>query len=159
MNFKNILDYVPHKTAYAHCDIPCGIYDPNAAQMSAHTIVRMTQLLGQIDRENETKAEHNISRLTLVKEKHGEILEHELVTLRYDYFKEEHFSKYQELENLFNSAIKLDVKARQGIDIDSSIALLGVVMQISEIFYKSKGLECARVKSPYPTELDIVVQK
>ncbi|MBI2935802.1 MAG: hypothetical protein HYY31_03205, partial [Chloroflexi bacterium] len=27
----------PARTAYAHCDIPCGIYDPHHAQMAAHT--------------------------------------------------------------------------------------------------------------------------
>ena len=43
--------------------------------------------------------------------------------------------------------------------MDSAKELLETVMQIAEIFYKSKGLESARVKAPYPTGLDIVVQK
>ena len=124
MKLQYILSIIPHKTAYAHCDIPCGIYDPNQAQMATHTIIRMTQLLDKVDRSDETKAEHDIARLTLVKEKHVELLEHELVTLRYDYFKKEHYSTYENLEELFNQASVLGAKARQEIDMDSSTELL-----------------------------------
>lgn len=159
----SILDLIPHKTVYAHCDIPCGIYDVHQAQLAAHTIVRMTDLLGQIKRSasadgsGETKAEHDVARVTRVKEEHSNILEHELSTLEKDYFKDEHYAKFRELKDLFGDANKLGAKARQGIDIGISKELLEVVMKISEIFYDSKDLAHARVKSPYPTGLDIVV--
>ena len=42
---KRLLQLLPAKTVYAHCDIPCGIYDPNRLQQAAHTVLRMTQLL------------------------------------------------------------------------------------------------------------------
>lgn len=154
-----VLNLIPHQTAYAHCDIPCGIYDPHNAQMAAHTIIRMTDLLGQIKRGDELKAEHDVSRVTHVKEEHSNILEHELATLEKDYFKDELLTKFPELKELFAGASKLIAKSRTGIDMDSSKELLESVMKISEIFYDSKGLEHARVKSPYPTGLDIVVQK
>lgn len=144
--------------AYAHCDIPCGIYDVHQAQMSAHTIIRMTELLGLIKREDELKAEHDVARVTHVKEEHANSLEHELSTLQDDYFKND-FSKFPELEDLLTEAKTLGGKARTGIDMESAKELLETVMKIAEIFYKSKDLEFARVKSPYPTGLDIVVQK
>ena len=102
MKFVNlILDKIlSEKIIYAHCDIPCGIYDPNNAQMAAHTVIRMTQLLGELKRDDETKAEHDIVRLTRVKEEHGHIVEDELGTLENDYFKEEHFSKSPNLNFL-----------------------------------------------------------
>ena len=37
----------PAKIVYAHCDIPCGIYDPHIAQMAAHTVIRMTNLINE----------------------------------------------------------------------------------------------------------------
>lgn len=154
-----VLNLIPHQIAYAHCDIPCGIYDPHNAQMAAHTIIRMTDLLGQIKREDELKAEHDVSRVTHVKEEHSNILEHELATLEKDYFKDELLTKFPELKELFAGASKLIAKSRTGIDTTSSKELLETVMKISEIFYDSKGLEHTRVKSPYPTGLDIVVQK
>lgn len=163
---NKILELIPHKTAYAHCDIPCGIYDVHQAQLAAHTIIRMTDLLGQIKREDssidsgqrELKAEHDVSRVAHVKEEHSNILEHELSTLQDDYFKND-FSKYPELEELFKNVKALGGKARTGIDMDSAKELLETVMKISEIFYDSKELAHNRVKSPYPTGLDIVVQK
>lgn len=157
--FAKLLNLIPHKIAYAHCDIPCGIYDPHQAQLAAHTIIRMTDLLTQIKRDDELKAEHDVSRVTHVKEEHSNILEHELTTLENDYFKEEHYSKYPNLGKLFSNANSLGAKSRQGIDMESAKELLENVMQIAEIFYESKGLESARVKAPYPTGLDIVVQK
>ena len=156
----------PYRIAYAHCDIPCGIYDPHQAQVAVHTIIRMNQLLAEVKpvrqaqgkRDDETLAEHDIARITHVKEEHGHLLEDELGTLQNDYFKEEHYKKFANLKNLLEKATMLSVKTRQNIDMDSAKELLETVMQISEIFYKSKDLESKRVKAPYPTGLDIVVQ-
>ncbi len=150
---------LPAKIAYAHCDIPCGIYDPHAAQVGAHTVIRMTQLLSELKREGETKAEHDISRITHVKEDHGSLIEDELGTLENDYFKEEHFTKFPELKELIANAVKLSIKTRQAIDMASAEQLLETILKISEIFYKTKNLVPVRVKSPYPTEREIVVYK
>ncbi len=150
---------LPAKIAYAHCDIPCGIYDPHAAQVGAHTIIRMTQLLSELSRENETKAEHDIARMTHVKEDHGNLVEEELGTLENDYFKEEYFKEYPQLRKLISDAVKLSIKTRQTIDMTSAEQLLEIVLKISEIFYKTKSLVPVRVKSPYPTERELVFYK
>lgn len=147
------------QTAFAHCDIPCGIYDPHNAQMAAHTIIRMTKFLKDIKREDETKAEHDITRITYVKEKHSNLLEEELDTLQNDYFKEEHYKEYPELESLFKDALELSAKARQGIDMEAAQGTLSKVLEISEIFFKTKGVTPVRVKSVYPTEGEIVTHK
>lgn len=145
--------------AYAHCDIPCGIYDPHQAQLAAHTVIRMTQLLGEVKRDSETKAEHDIARLTHVKEEHGHIIEDELGTLENDYFNNEHFSKFPNLKDLLAKGVSLSVKTRQNIDMQKAEELLEVVLQIAEIFYKSKDLMPFRTKSPYPTEREVVLHK
>ena len=157
MSLNRLLNFIPHETAYAHCDIPCGIYDPHNAQLAAHTVFRMTQLLVEVKRDNETKAEHDIARLTSVKEQHSNLLENELTTLKDDYFKND-FSKFPELKDLFEDSIKLSTKARVGIDMNASEELLEKVMQVAEIFYKSKDVNSKRVKAPYPTGMSIVVQ-
>lgn len=158
MKLSFIFKILPQKIAYAHCDIPCGIYDPHEAQLAAHTIIRMTQMLDEI-KGSDKKAIHDISRMVHVKEEHGHIVEDELGTLGNDYFKEEHYSKFSNLKALLGKGVSLSVKTRQSIDLDLGKELLETVMQIAEIFYKTKGLESARVKAPYPTGLDIVVQK
>jgi len=145
------------KDAFAHCDIPCGIYDPHNAQMAAHTVIRMTTLLGEVKREDETTAEHDIARITHVKEEHGDLVEDELGTLENDYFKPEHYKTYPELKELLATGVKLSIDVRQHMNMEAAKELLEVTMKIAEVFYKSKGLESARVKAPYPTGLDIVV--
>lgn len=154
-----LVGLLPERVAYAHCDIPCGIYDPNAAQLAAHTIIRMTQLLSELSMENGVKAGHDIARMTGVKEAHGNMVEKELDTLENDYFKEEHFKAFPELKKIFSEAVRLSIKIRQFIDIESAEQLLEAVLKISEIFYKTKKLIPVRVKSPYPTEREIVTYK
>ena len=160
------MSLIPINTAYAHCDIPCGIYDPHNAQMAAHTVIRMNQLIQEVSAsgpeppfEERKKIISQVSRLTHVKEEHGSIIEEELGTLQNDYFKEEHYSKFPKLRKLLEKATALSIKTRQDIDMEAAKELLETVMQISEIFYKSKGLDYHRIKSSYPTELDIVVLK
>jgi len=159
MRIKSLLDILPSKIAYAHCDIPCGIYDPHQAQLAAHTVIRMTQLLSEIKRDNETKAEHDIARMTHVKEQHSDIIEEELNTLRDDYFKEEHFKQYPNLNDLFVKTLKSVGKARQNIDMVAAQEALAGIQEVAEVFFKTKGVEPVRVKSVYPTGGEIVLYK
>jgi nickel superoxide dismutase len=147
------------KIAYGHCDIPCGIYDPYMAQRAAHTVIRMTQLLTEINQKDDLKANHSIARITFVKEEHVNILEEELETLRNDYFKEEHFKQFKNLNDLFVKALKSSAKARQNIDLEAALETLTSVQEIAEIFFKTKGVEPVRVKTVYPTNGEIVLHK
>lgn len=154
-----INNFLFEKIAYAHCDIPCGIYDPYVAQRAAHTIIRMTQLLIEIKQDDDLKSDHAIVRMTHVKEDHSNILEEELDTLRNDYFKEEHFKEYSNLNELFTKILKSAAKARQNIDMEAAEETLAGVQEIAEIFFKTKGVESIRVKSVYPTGGEIVLHK
>lgn len=159
MIINSILALFTAKQAYAHCDIPCGIYDPFRLQQAAHTVLRMTQLLSEVKRDDETKAEHDIARMTHVKEKHSDIVEEELDTLQNDYFKEEHFKAYPNLLDLFTKTIKSSIKSRQNIDLSSAQETLAGTQEIAEIFFKTKNVEPIRVKSVYPTQGEIVLYK
>ncbi len=160
MTLLNLLfKILPEEKAYAHCDIPCGIYDPFRAQQAAHTVIRMTELLQKMEKGEETKAEHDIARYTRVKEEHGEIVEDELGTLQNDYFKEEHFKEFTNLSDLLNKTVKSSIVARQNISLEAAEATLSGVMEIAEIFFKTKKVTPVRVKSVYPTEREIVLYK
>ena len=115
----SLIKLLSSKPVYAHCDIPCGIYDPHYAQTAAHTIIRMTKLLEEAGEDL-----HKIARLTHVKEEHGEICEKELVTLVADYFKEEHFKEYPDLTSLILKTVKLSGKVRQEINLAAAEELL-----------------------------------
>lgn len=144
--------FFPPKKVYAHCDIPCGIYDPHNAQVAAHTVIRMVSLL-----EEANNSTHAVARLTRVKEDHAELVKHEVRIIWGDYFKPEHLEKYPELHNLVFEIMKLGSKAKQGTDAKVAEDLLANVQDFAEIFWKSKDLEPKRVKAPYPSGGEIVL--
>ena len=144
--------YFPPKPVYAHCDIPCGIYDPHNAQVAAHTVIRMDSLI----KEAKDDA-HATARLTKVKEDHAEIVKHEIRVIWGDYFKPEHLEKYPDLHSLVFDIMKLGSKAKQGTDDKVAKDLLVKVQEFAEIFWKSKDIEPKRVKAPYPTGGDLVL--
>ena len=158
-----ISSLVPSQKAYAHCDLPCGIYDPHQAQLAAHTVVRMTQILNDVHAEDgdnsDKKLVHDIVRATKIKEEHAEIVKHEIRVIWADYFKPEHFEKYPDLHEKVFAIMKAASKARQNIDIDAANELLAKVQEFSELFWKTKNRETVRVASGYPTGGEMVLPK
>ena len=150
---KIFLDKLPVRSVSAHCDIPCGIYDPYAMQLDAHTIIRMTDLISQ------SKDAHALTRFTQVKEKHAEHLKREVRVLWGDYFKEVHEKEHPELAGLVKKTLQLGSKARQSKDKKTAAELLNTVQGIATIFWKTKSRETVKIKSPYPTQGDLVVPK
>ncbi len=146
-------------TAYAHCDIPCGIYDPHAAQMAAHTVIRMADLIAALPKDNTVETMHKLVRYTAVKEEHAELCKREIRILWGDYFKHEHLEQNPELQELIWNALKLGSEARQKTDVKTAEELLSVVEKIAEIFWKTKGVETKRIEAFYPTKREIVYPK
>lgn len=156
---KYLLNLLTIRTIYAHCDIPCGIYDPHNMQMAAHTVIRMTQMITDLEEgEDHKKFTHQMARLTKVKEEHAEICKHEIRVLWADYFKPEMLEKYPDLNDLVFKTLKLASKSRQEINLEAAEELLGNTQKIAEIFFETKGIKSKKVKAPYPTEKEIVIQ-
>ena len=128
----------------AHCDIPCGIYDPHAAQVAALTVLRMDQLVKALDRGNADQVAMQIGRYTLTKEQHAEICKRELNILWHDYFRPEHLEKYPDLHTKFWMADKLASRNKQSIDEGAANELLNAVNEIAEIFWATKNVATRR---------------
>ncbi len=94
----------------AHCDLPCGVYDPAQARIEAESVKGcMTKFHASDDAEFKQRA-------VLIKEERAELVKHHLSVLWSDYFKPPHFEKYPNLHALFNEAIKLaGAGGRQGL--------------------------------------------
>ena len=138
----------------AHCDIPCGIYDPHLAQVSVLTIIRMNQLIAELPKPGpQTSPEerdayvHKLSRCTAIKEEHAELCKRELRVLWGDYFTPDHLKAYPELHTLFWETMKLASKVRQEVNLQAAQDLLVKVQKITEIFWKTKGAEIRRQAS------------
>ena len=128
---------------YAHCDIPCGIYDPIAAKIAAQTVLKMVVKMEALDLSGGvTKVEqpNGIARLIRVKEDHAEIVRNELDILWHDYFKPEHLEKYPDLHELFWNAAKLSSTCKQTVSSDSAKDLVDSVDKIATIFWETKGV-------------------
>ena len=162
----SLVKIFPKNIAYAHCDIPCGIYDPHTAQMAAHTVIRMTSLINDLKVSSDNpsfderkKIISQVARFTKVKEEHAEIVKHEIRVLWGDYFKEEHLKTYPNLHSLVFKIMKAASKAKQEINIDAANELLENVQQTAEIFWKTKGIKTAKINAPYPSGGTILIPK
>ena len=139
------------RPVWAHCDVPCGIYDPHLAQIAAHTVVRMSMLINDLPKPgaDSTKDEsaiyvHKISRMTTVKEHHSELVKQELRILWADYFKPEHIEQFPDLHDTFWKAMKEASEAKVHRNLEAANGLRDAVTEVAEIFWKSKGANPVR---------------
>lgn len=126
--------------AYAHCDIPCGIYDPKPAQIAAATVLKMVQKIEALPKENPSVSDRNsFVRLVWTKEEHARKCKEELLILWTDYFKPEHLEMFPNLHETFWKAAKLCSKNKQEVNMEAAQDLVKVVDEIADIFQKSKS--------------------
>lgn len=150
---------VAFERASAHCDIPCGIYDPIVAQISALTVVRMIDLMVAKEAETGDKgaAYHNsMNRYIQVKEEHAEKVKAEIRVIWGDFLKAPQFEQFPELHGLVHQIMLLGSKARQTADREAGLQLVEAVNRFAEIFWKVKGLETHRAKYPMAPNLELV---
>lgn len=159
--FKNLIE-----TAHAHCDIPCGIYDPHQAQIGALTVIRMmdiikehAQHIAEAEKNHQDALEfrHGIIRAIKIKEDHAEMVKYEVRIIWGDYFKPEMIEKYLELHGLVHGIMQLASKSKQTVDRAEAIQLLEKVNRFAEIFWETKGVKINKVKAPYKPSEEMVV--
>jgi nickel superoxide dismutase len=124
----------PRTVVYAHCDLPCGVYDPAQARIEAQSVKAMAEKYhGSSDEAFRTRA-------ILIKEQRAELVKHHLWVLWTDYFKAPHFEKYPDLHQLFNEATKLAGAggAKGSMDVAVADQLLEKIDRIAEIFWETK---------------------
>jgi nickel superoxide dismutase len=124
----------PKVTAHAHCDLPCGVYDPAQARIEAESVKAIIEKYhGNQDPEFRT-------RCLIIKEERSDLVKHHLWVLWTDYFKPPHFEKYPQLHQLFNEATKLAGAAgtKGTVEVAKADELLGKIEEISKIFWETK---------------------
>lgn len=144
--------------ARAHCDIPCGIYDPHGALIGALTVIRMIDLMTDMKSHDPGSLEYtnNMPRYIMVKEEHAEAVKRDIRVIYGDYFKQEMIDKYPELPKLVLQIMQLGSKSRQTADRQVAMDLLGAVNRFAEIFWETKGIQTKRVKAPYKPNEEMV---
>lgn len=126
--------FAPKLTAYAHCDLPCGVYDPAQARIEAESVKAIQDKY----QANEDPAFR--TRAIAIKEQRAELVKHHLEVLWADYFKAPHFEKYPQLHGLFNDAVKAAGAggAKGSNDPATGQQLLDLIAEIDKIFWETK---------------------
>lgn len=119
------------KPVYAHCDLPCGVYDPAQARIEADSIVEILKRYPELGESDQTRA-------IIIKEERAELVKHHLMVLWADYFKPEHLEKFPKLHDQFWLAIKQASTCKRSLDVNDGQKLVDQINALADIFYQSK---------------------
>jgi nickel superoxide dismutase len=121
------------KPVYAHCDLPCGVYDPAQARIEAESVHKILEKYPKLDHEEDKW------RAVFIKEQRLELVKHHLWVLWTDYFKPEHLEKHPDLHDLFWKATKQAGAVKKTTDVGESQKLLDLIDEIAKVFAATKA--------------------
>lgn len=119
------------KPVYAHCDLPCGVYDPAQAKIEAESVHKILEKYADLHDEDKWRA-------IFIKEQRLELVKHHLWVLWTDYFKPEHLEAHPNLHDLFWKTTKQAGAVKKSVNPDDSKKLLDMIDEIAEIFWATK---------------------
>lgn len=137
--------YFPAPDVHAHCDGPCGVYDPASARIAAEAVLSMTKKILALEppapgNKDAMVAYYNtLSRYVAIKEEQAHLTKTELLVLWTDYFKPQHLEKYPDLHDTFWKATKLCSATKVGVSMEDATALMDACENIHNIFWSTKG--------------------
>ena len=145
--YVKVLSLFPSNEVEAHCDIPCGIYDPISAKIAAQTVQKMVLRIQSLQQpgadappEQLVTYNNTLGRYVTVKEEHAQVCKKELLILWGDYFKPEHLEKYPDLHSIYWEATKLCSTNKQQVNLDAAKQLVQSVDKVAEIYWASKNV-------------------
>ena len=134
MAFRSIGRWIsPQRTVHAHCDLPCGVYDPAQARIEAESVQKIIEKM-----RTETDPDFH-TRALVIKEQRAELVKHHLWVLWTDYFKPPHLEQFPGLHDLFWRATKKAGEAKHSVDPKVAEELLSLIAEIDGIFQKTKS--------------------
>ncbi|MGH9103620.1 MAG: superoxide dismutase, Ni [Acidimicrobiales bacterium] len=122
----------PPAPVHAHCDLPCGVYDPAQARVEAESVKAI------MEKYNDSSDEYFKERAVIIKEQRAADVNHHLDVLWYQYFQPAHLDKHPELHDLFWKAKKSTSQAKRANDVSIADGLLASISEIDRIFWETK---------------------
>jgi nickel superoxide dismutase len=120
------------KPVYAHCDLPCGVYDPEQARIEAQSVYEIMKKYANLEHEEDKW------RAVMIKEQRAELVKHHLWVLWTDYFKPEHVAAHPQLHELFWKTTKQAGVTKKTVDPSEGQKLLDMIDEIATIFKETK---------------------
>lgn len=130
----------PRQTAYAHCDIPCGVYDPQQARIEAESVYKIIQ------KYHDSSDELFRDRCIVVKEERAELAKHHIDVMWHDYFKPEHLEKFPDLHDVCWKAAKQASAVKRSLDIADAQKLLDLIDKIDNMWRETGGPSSTRLQ-------------
>ena len=126
------------KDVYAHCDIPCGIYETDTMMHAAETCRRMIQKIESLGDLDSIEKHNSFVRSVTNKEAHAERVKHELAVIWGDYFKPEHLEAHPEIHDTIWRTLKQASQVKQTVSMNEAEKLVAMVHDISHLFADTK---------------------
>ena len=136
--------WFPAPVVHAHCDGPCGVYDPASARIAAEAVLSMTKKILDLQPPsgNDPKAmaayENTVSRYIQIKEEQAQLAKKELLILWTDYFKPVHLEQFPDLHTKFWNVAKLCSACKVEVSLQHANELMDAIKQIQEMFWTTK---------------------
>jgi nickel superoxide dismutase len=140
-----IKELFPVEEVAAHCDGPCGVYDPADARIKVEAVIAMTKKILELKPPDNNDAQawmaylNTMSRYIQIKEEQAHKAKTELLVLWTDYFKPQHLERYPDLHDTFWKAAKLCSACKVEVNLDRAYELLDAVKKIHDIFWATKN--------------------
>ena len=139
----------PRRTVHAHCDIPCGVYDPQQARIEAESCYKI------IGKYNESTDELFRTRCIHVKEERAELTKHHIDVMWHDYFKPEHVEKFPDLHEVCWKASKQASQVKRTTDINEAQKLLDLIDKIDHMWRETGGPGTTRMQPAGAKEAEL----
>ncbi len=128
----------------AHCDGPCGVYDPASARIAAEAVLSMTKKILALNAgAHDHGTANTLSRYVSIKEEQAHLAKTELLVLWTDYFKPVHLEQYPDLHTKFWNAAKLCSAVKVEVSLEKAEALMDAIEDIHNVFWATKGRDVA----------------
>ena len=131
----------PRTKAHAHCDLPCGIYDPEQARIEAESCYKTIQ------KYNESSDALFKARSLHIKEERAELAKHHIDVMWHDYFKPEHLEKFPDLHDVCWKASKQASQVKRTLDLDEAQKLLDLIDKIDNMWKETGGPATTRLQA------------
>lgn len=145
MNFlRHLLEKLPARPAHAHCDVPCGVYEPDSMTWAAETCFKLTEKLEGLElpeagNKHDVLDFHNIvARAVAVKEEYAQICKAQVLILWTDYFKPEHLDRWPDLHDKVWKITKQCSTVKRTVSVAEAKKLQEMVAELADIFRETK---------------------
>ena len=157
-SLANVRRWFKLPVAEAHCDIPCGVYDPAPMQIAAVSVLRFLDQLADLDTSPTASVSDKarLSRLITEKERHAQEVKDAAVVIWGDYFNAERIAAHPQIHALTHQIMQAASACKQETARENGERLVALVNEFAELFWATKGVNTRRVTAAYEPRCAVV---